>query len=158
MSPLMPPVAKQADIELVLIGAGQAEESLCRLIARLDASGVRILCWSSPDSLRSVLHAADAHLVSLQDLPSLRSTIPSKTQVVLACGEPVVAALPGHVCPPQDVEALAKVLEQLACLSAAELARMAASGRHYYETQLSLERGTARFASILDEAANTASR
>jgi glycosyltransferase involved in cell wall biosynthesis len=163
-------VAKQADIELLLIGTGQAEESLRRLIAQLDASNVRILPRRSPDSLRSVLHAADAHLVSLQDLPIFRSTIPSKTQVALACGKPVVAALRGDaadlivragsgiVCPPQDVEALAKAFEQFACLPAAELARMAASGRHYYETQLSLERGTARFASILDQAANTASR
>jgi colanic acid biosynthesis glycosyl transferase WcaI len=107
---------------------------------------------------------------SPQDLPFFRSTIPSKTQVALACGKPVVAALrsdpadlivrarSGIVCPPQDVDELAKTFEQFACLPAAELAGMAASGRHYYEIQLSLERRPARFASILDQAANTGSR
>jgi hypothetical protein len=38
---------------------------------------------------------ADALLIHLKDLPSFAATVPSKTQVSMACGRPILTAVRG---------------------------------------------------------------
>jgi colanic acid biosynthesis glycosyl transferase WcaI len=104
-------------------------------------------------------------LVSLQDRPFFAATIPSKTQVALACGRPVLVAVRGDAadlirkadagiaCPPDDDVALAAAIERLYSLPSAELDAMGARGRQYYERELSLDRGAGRLESLLEAAA-----
>jgi glycosyltransferase involved in cell wall biosynthesis len=80
----------------------------------------------------------------------MRATIPSKTQVALACGRPVLLAAAGDaadlitgagagvVVAPGDAEALAAAMRRMAQMSPVELRGMGSRGRAYYDEFLSL--------------------
>lgn len=151
------------DFRLVIIGTGQCEREL-----RAQARGVRTVKFIDRlryDRMNGVYQLADALLVTLEDRAFFRATVPSKTQVALAVGRPIVAALAGDgaelvrkagagiVCRPGVPVEMARAFESMYLLGSHERAAMGARGREFYERELSLGVGAARLESALMAAA-----
>ena len=151
--------------QLVMIGTGQAEQQLRALAGEMRLNNVRFLGRRPFKEMGHITALASALLVSLEDRPFFAATIPSKTQVALACGRPVVMAVRGDaaallteadagvVCEPGNDAALAAAIEQLYLLPRAELDAMGTRGREYYEREMSLDRAATRLESLLEAAA-----
>jgi hypothetical protein len=107
------------------------------------------------------LHAADVQVVSLKDTPLLRATMPSKTQLSLAYGKPVlvhaagdVAALvsetnAGVVAPPGDRDASVTAVRRLAAADRSEIEAMGLAARDLFECRFSPRAGIDRLEAML---------
>lgn len=154
------------NFQLVFIGSGLEEQALKDLVASLRLDNVRFVGQRAHDEMGAVSSLADAMLVSLRDIPIFRSTIPSKTQVAMAMGRPVVMAVSGDssrlvteagaglICPPGDEQALAAAFTQLYEAKRIDLDAMGARGRSFYLRELSLERGAERTEALLRKVAD----
>jgi colanic acid biosynthesis glycosyl transferase WcaI len=110
---------------------------------------------------------ADVLLVHLRDLPFLRGTIPSKTQVSLASARPILMAVRGDAsdivrdagagttCSPEDPAELADAMRKLFETDREELDAMGARGRAYYLERMSLEVGAPLTEALLRRVAGT---
>jgi lipopolysaccharide/colanic/teichoic acid biosynthesis glycosyltransferase len=117
-----------------------------------------------PAEIGNLLAAADVLLVHLKDEPLFRITVPSKTQLYLAMGKPILIGARGDAAElvmkagagvavePQDASALASAVLDLAGRPAQELAQMGTRGRTFYETELSAVVGVRRTLAVLDDA------
>jgi glycosyltransferase involved in cell wall biosynthesis len=84
------------DVCLALVGDGVAAPDLRLLATRLGVSDRVLFLGPRPMSAMPGLMAqADAQLVSLENRPLFRATVPSKLQSALAGGHPVVCAVAG---------------------------------------------------------------
>lgn len=138
------------DFQLVLVGTGQEEGRLRNLAASLGANNVLFLGRRPYEEMGRINALADVLLVSLRDLPFFRATIPSKLQVSLASGRPVLVAVAGDAsrviaesaagltCRPEDESALAAAFETMHGFDEATLAAMGSRGRLCYERDFSL--------------------
>lgn len=149
-------------IQIVLVGTGQKEEELKALTRELGADNVRFLgrrqFWEMP-KLNSL---ADVLLVHLKDLPFFSSTIPSKTQVSLASGRPVLMAVRGDAaevirkagagltCEPENEEEMARAILKLYEMERDQRELMGARGRQFYLDEMSLEIGGQRTEALLE--------
>jgi colanic acid biosynthesis glycosyl transferase WcaI len=152
-------------LQLVLMGDGIARPRLEKLVRDLDASNIRLLPRREPHEMPAFHAAADAHLISLVDLPFFAATIPGKTQVALAAAKPIImavrgdaanlvnAARAGLACTPDEI-GLRDAFERIARMTDSELAVLGQNGRDYYQSHLSLERATTRIERILLAAAD----
>lgn len=143
-------------VRVVLMGTGPAEAGLRELARRLDARNVTFVGRRPVEEMNAVNALGDVFLVSLRDLEVMRATIPSKVQVGLASGRPILAALAGDgaalleaagagiAVPPGDAAALAAAMRRFASLGANELRAMGERGRQYYDAHLSLAAGVER--------------
>jgi colanic acid biosynthesis glycosyl transferase WcaI len=148
------------DIQFVLAGTGTEAVRLEAHAKESGATNVRFLRQRPVTDMPRLNALADALLVSLRDLAFFRATTPGKTQVSLACGRPLIMAVAGDAAdiversgggltvPPEDPEALAQAVTQLAGLSPEERERMGSRGREYYLKEMSLEVGADRLAEI----------
>jgi colanic acid biosynthesis glycosyl transferase WcaI len=158
------------DIAFVFVGTGSEETALKGRADSLGLSNVRFLgrrqYWEMPE-----LNAlADVLLVHLRDLPFFSATVPSKTQVSLASGRPVLMAVRGDAadlieraragvtCTPGDPTAIANAVLQLRALSPQERDAMGMRGRRFYEEQLSLEVGGRQMDVLLRQVATAPAR
>lgn len=147
--------------QLMFVGSGQMQSELEALTRELEVDNVKFVGRLPYREMAPITNLADVLLVSLQDRPFFAATIPSKTQVALACGRPVLMAVRGDaadlvetagaglVCRPDDEVAIADAFEQLYKLPPAELQAMGRRGREFYERELSLERGAARLEALM---------
>ena len=111
---------------------------------------------------------ADVHLVHLKDLPFFRATIPSKTQVALACARPILMAVNGDAtdivrkagagltCPSEDETKLAEAMAALAETDRGELEAMGERGRRFYVEEMSLDVGGRYMDGLLKDVARSA--
>lgn len=142
-----------ADVQFVFVGTGQREEPLKQLAEEIGATNVRFIGRRQLDEMPPINDLADVLLVHLRDLPFFAATVPSKTQVSLAAGRPVLMAVGGDaaqivreagagcVVPPEDAGAMAKAVRELHAMPASERAALAARGRRYYLDRMSLAVG-----------------
>ena len=162
--------ARVQDLEgfrLVFVGSGQAEPGLRQLAGELGAQNVRFLGRRPVTEMGPITGLADALLVSLRDLPFFAATIPSKTQVSLAAGKPVLMAARGDaadlveeaeagiVVEPGNVDAMADAFRHLYSATSSELQQMGTRGRSYYLKELSLAQGASHLESLLVKIART---
>jgi colanic acid biosynthesis glycosyl transferase WcaI len=160
-------VARQRpDIDICLLGSGVVAADLQAEATRRRLANIRFLPRVPMAEVGAYLAAADCLLVHLRDDPLFAITIPSKTQAYLAAGRPVIMAVRGDAAdivleagaglavPPEDPQALADAILALAAMPREERVAMGERGRHYYETQLSLEQGSSAIAAILHAAAD----
>jgi glycosyltransferase involved in cell wall biosynthesis len=138
-------------IQVAIIGTGPVEGELKALARELGAQNVRFIPFRPYSDMPRINALADALLVHLRDYPFMSVTIPSKTQVALASGRPMLVGLRGDaadlvrqagagvVVPPDDPGAMAEGMRRLASASPDELAAMGRGGRQYYLDHLSLE-------------------
>jgi glycosyltransferase involved in cell wall biosynthesis len=152
------------DFQLVIVGSGQAVDELKELATRLGLDSVLFVGRRPHKEMGGITAIADVLLVSLQDLPFFEVTIPSKTQVALACARPVLMAVKGDaadlileagagvVCTPGDVQGMAEAIRKLHSMSSQELSAMGEQGRAYYKANLSIDSGASRLESLLKRA------
>lgn len=152
----------RGDIAIELYGNGIESASLKAQATRLDLRSVHFHERVSPQAIAPIYAAADALLMHLADDPLFTITIPSKTQVYLAMGRPIVAGIAGEgaallrqsgaasVVPPGNPPSLARAIAALADLPAAEREAKGARGRAYYREAFSVEVGIARTLAVLE--------
>ncbi|KRE97266.1 hypothetical protein ASG76_00610 [Nocardioides sp. Soil774] len=153
-------------VRLRLVGSGVAEDRLKELAVELRVDERVTFEGTRPISdMAALMSEADVQLVCLRDLPVFRATMPSKTQAILACGRPVLASAAGDAADlvarsgagiavaPDDAQAMAEAIDRLATMSGDELERFGASGRKFYEEELSVSVGARRLESALIGAA-----
>lgn len=157
----MQELAHLPDVQLVLVGTGLAEGDLRAMVDRRGMKNVRFLDRRPYSEMGAVSALADVQLVSLAANDFFETTIPSKTQVALAMGRPVLMvargdaadlvlkAGAGKVVAPDDVEGMAAAIESLYRLGPAALAEMGAQGRDFYLRESSLHVGGERMEELL---------
>jgi glycosyltransferase involved in cell wall biosynthesis len=103
---------------------------------------------------------ADVLLVHLADIDFLHATIPSKVQVSLASGKPILLGVRGDgaalveaagagVCfTPGDAASLAAAIRAMVAMPRSRLKQMGDRGREYYVRHLSLDVGYSRMAEL----------
>lgn len=82
-------------LHLVMVGTGVAEPSLRELVKDLGATNVHFMGPQPPERMGDIASAADVHLVSLDDTPLMRITMPSKVQAIMALGRPIIGTCAG---------------------------------------------------------------
>ncbi|MGH9522539.1 MAG: glycosyltransferase family 4 protein [Terriglobales bacterium] len=149
------------EFQFVIAGSGQKLDSLRAQAAEMKLGNVHFLggrpYWEMP-ALNSI---ADVLLVSLRDLPVFRATIPSKTQVSLASGRPLLMAVAGDaadvvtryraglVCEPENAGAMADAVVKLYRMSPEEREIMGRNAREGYVREMSLDVGGALTEALL---------
>lgn len=136
---------EHADINFVLVGSGSLTTWLESEIKRRNLQNVSMPGRFPVEAMPSILGQASALLVSLCRDPIISKTIPSKIQVYLAAGKPIIASLNGEGarvveesgagigCSAQDATALAQAILKLHALPAQELELMGRKGIEYYQ-------------------------
>lgn len=114
------------DIAVVIVGEAKALDWLRKKCKHLGATNVLLLPFQPREKLPEMLAAADVGLI-LQKRNVVSFNMPSKTQVILASGRPIVASVPlagtaaravresggGIVVPPENPESLAQAILEL---------------------------------------------
>lgn len=151
------------EIQFVLVGGGIEVDSLKAQAKRLGLQNVRFLPRLPVDRIGQVLGWADVLLVHLKNDPLFKITIPSKTQAYLSVGKPILMAVGGDAdvlleqaqaglcCPPEQPEALAQAVLELAAKSFQERQDIGQRGKAYYYNHLSLETGTQHFVRVFEK-------
>ncbi len=149
------------DVRVVFVGTGQEEEALKAEAGALGLDNVRFVGRRDMREMPAINDLADVQLVHLKDLPFFASTVPSKTQVALAAGRPVVLGVRGDaadiireagaglVCRPEDPVGMADAIRRLHGMSAPEREAMGAAGRAFYLERMSLAVGGAQMDALL---------
>ncbi|WP_392544718.1 glycosyltransferase family 4 protein [Oryzobacter telluris] len=157
----------RTDIGFAIVGGGVREQWLRDEVARRALDSVAIVGPVPFSEMTPVLALGDAHLVSLQDLPMFRTTLPSKLQATLAAGRPVVGALRGDaaevvresgagtVVHPGDPKALADAVAAMADLTESSRRDLGARGRAHYLSRFSEEATSQTLLDLLGHAAAT---
>jgi len=116
-----------------------------------------------------ILQGADILLAHLKDDPLFRITIPSKTQTYMAAGKPILMAVGGDsaelvlkagaglTCEPGDAHGIATAVQQLIAVGPKRLAEMGHCGKKFYEQEMSVAVGVARFEQIFQDVATVVS-
>ncbi|WP_167454614.1 glycosyltransferase family 4 protein [Micromonospora arborensis] len=153
------------DVHLVLVGDGVEKDRLVAQATRDRLGSVHFLDPVPPDRMAARMAVADLNLISLADEPLFRITLPSKTQSILACGQPMLACAPGDVgriardaqagfaAPPGDAEALAAVIRSARATPRHRLRAMGEAGRQYYLNHMSEASNAPVLADLLATAA-----
>jgi glycosyltransferase involved in cell wall biosynthesis len=154
------------DLQLVIAGGGPRESEVRALADALGATNVRFLGRRPIEAMNGIHALADVLLVHLADRPFLHSTIPSKLQVALVSGKPVLLGVRGDAADlldasgggvtfaPGDPDDLARRLRELHAMPRQALAAMGARGRAYYHEHLSLDIGQQRMARLFADLAH----
>jgi len=159
-------------VEFVIVGEAKARERLNRLCEAHRISNVTLLPFEPREALPDMLAAADVGLI-VQKRTIVSFNMPSKFQVLLASGRPVVASVPlsgvaaravaqsqgGLVLPPEQPNMLAEAIRYL-YHNPAEAQAMGVQGRHYaiqhYALELALDRYEALFLDLVKQPATSA--
>ena len=153
------------DIVAVIVGEEQALERLRKYCQKHKANNVLLKPFQPREKLPEMLAAADIGLV-IQKSNVISFNMPSKIQVLLASGRPIIASVPatgtaakavqasggGVVIPPEDPTALAQAIKDLYTDPETRTA-LGAKSRQYaldnYSLKSSLDRYEALFNSLV---------
>ena len=140
-----------AEIAIVIVGEEKALGRLEHYCQKQGADNVILRPFQPREKLPEMLAAADVGLV-VQKENVISFNMPSKIQVLLASGRPIIASVPfegtasraiqnsggGVVVPPEDPDALAQAIKNL-YLHQEDLELLAKQGRSYAETHYNFE-------------------
>jgi glycosyltransferase involved in cell wall biosynthesis len=116
--------------------------------------------------MAEILALGDVQLVSLQDRPLFRTTLPSKLQGIMAAGRPVIGALSGDAAEVVRASGAGQVVSQGSATELARAIRSAAeaspdsrraqgeAGRAYYVSRFSERSVGDQLSGLLQEAAD----
>jgi colanic acid biosynthesis glycosyl transferase WcaI len=151
---------RAAHIEFCFLGSGIDLERLQTRAERERLMNVRFLPRVPKGEAGAWLSAADCTLVHLRADPLFAITIPSKTQAYMAAGKPIVMAAVGDaanliqradcgvVVPPENPEALAAAVIELAELDRDALRELGDNARRFYDANLSFAQGVQAMADV----------
>lgn len=164
LEPLVRAFESADDAHLVLLGNGIARSQLQRIADDLKTDNVHLPGPCPPQDVGRWLAQADVLVLSLDDSPLLRVTMPSKVQTYLAAGRPVLAhasgdaaqviteAAAGLVVQPGDVTGLRSAIAHFLQQGDSALLELGYRARRAYDDEFSEERGVQRLQSLLDRA------
>ncbi len=151
-------------IQFVFIGDGIDLPKLKAETGRQGLRNVQFIEHQPAAAMPRFFAWADALLVQLRDDPLFYITIPSKTLAYLACGRPVLCAVPGDgadvvrkagaglICPPEDPQALAQAVRTLFAMPPDAREAMGQAGRkaflQNYTRQVLIDRYEALFEDV----------
>lgn len=153
------------EVQFVFVGGGVEVDRLKQLAARLGAANVRFLPRMEMNEVGAVLAKAGALLVHLKNDPLFEITIPSKTQAYLAVGKPIIMgvrgdaahlieqAVAGVAVTPQDALSIAAGVLAICNLTPQQSAEMGHNALAFYQRELSLKVGVAKFSDLFDRVA-----
>ncbi|MFC7725887.1 glycosyltransferase family 4 protein [Nocardioides sp. GCM10028917] len=153
--------ARRPAAQLILVGDGVARPRLEALAAGLGARNVRFAGSVPTSDVGRWVAASDVQVVSLQDTPLLRVTMPSKVQGSLAASRPVLVhaagdaasvvtdARCGWASTPGDAVALEAAIEAGLRLGQQELVAMGGRARERFLEHYSPQVGPQRLARAL---------
>jgi glycosyltransferase involved in cell wall biosynthesis len=139
------------EIRISVVGTGPCLDDVRTLARDLGASNVRFIERQPYTRMAKLNALADVMLVHLKDKPFLHATIPSKTQVAMACGRPMIMGVRGDaadlvqragagvVCEPENPQAMADAILKTYRMSSEEREAMGRRGREFYLAHLSLD-------------------
>ena len=128
----------------MLIGGGIDVPRLQKESKERGLDNVRFIQFQPADQMPRFFALADVLLVHLKRDPLFEITIPCKTIAYLACGRPILCAVPGDtghviteagaglVCAAEDPEALAQRIRELYHMSAEQREAFGQSGRRAF--------------------------
>ncbi|MBB1039788.1 MULTISPECIES: glycosyltransferase family 4 protein [unclassified Dietzia] len=137
------------DIGFALVGDGVKRDQLTQRAEELGLDNVTFIPPQPFENMTDILALADAQLVTLKDLPLYRATMPSKIQANMAAGQAIIAAAAGDAAevvrdascgftaPPNDPQALADAVAQMANLGPPAWVRFGESAYKYYQANFS---------------------
>lgn len=148
------------DIVFVIVGELKAVETLKHYCETCGADNVILLPFQPRESLPEMLAAADVGLI-VQKHNVVSFNMPSKTQVLLASGRPVIASVPrsgsaakaieksrgGIVVEPENPEALAKQILELQ-KNPDQAERLGKQGRQYALERYSFEQALSQYENL----------
>jgi glycosyltransferase involved in cell wall biosynthesis len=139
------------DIRFVVIGEGARSNWLRQQVEARGLDNVFLPGRYPVEIMPGVLKKASALLVTLADHPAFAATVPSKVQVYMAVGRPILASLNGEgaqlvveagagvAVPAGDAAALSEGVLSLYRMSADERNRLGENGRRYFEEHFDRE-------------------
>ena len=149
--------ARNSRVCFVLLGGGVEVSRLKQRTDELQLGNVMFLPPVPMVEVGNFLHAADALLVHLRKDPLFEITIPSKTQAYMTVGKPLLMAVNGDaadlvmqsggglVAESENADVLAEAAAALAAMAPVALKAMGDKAQRYYQDQLALKVGVARF-------------
>jgi glycosyltransferase involved in cell wall biosynthesis len=152
------------EIQIVLVGTGQLEGKIRAHAAELGLPNVRFIPRMDQRDMPAMYSAADVLLIHLIDRPFLRIILPSKIQMSLATGRPILMAAAGEsaevarearaglTCEPQNELAMADCMEQLFRAPQSDREEMGLRGRQFYLDRMSQEVGARTIETLLERA------
>lgn len=162
LSPLVRSFTGVDDAHLVIVGDG-VERAVIEAASQ-GVGNVHIRPAVGSAEIGRLIMGADVQVVSLQDTPLMRVTMPSKVQTSLASGRPVLVhaagdpaelvadAGAGWSSPPGDVEETQCVLRRILSTSAEERLAMGRRARLLFETNFTTSAAGAHLQELLDYA------
>ena len=155
----------RTDIAFRIVGDGSDLPRLRKLAERLELKNLRFLGRLPSSQMPAVLAASDALLVTLRPGPLMDLALPTKTLAYLAAARPVLVAAGGAAeqlvrdCDagltvrPGEPQDLARAIQQLAAMSAAEREAMGQRGRDWVSRRFARQQLVDRLEALLLEAA-----
>jgi colanic acid biosynthesis glycosyl transferase WcaI len=149
--------------KLIFIGTGLEAEDLWKTAGAMGLTNVLFYPPVPMSEIGEYLRNADALLVHLKSVELFKITIPSKTQAYMAVGKPILMAVEGDaadlirmggcgmIAKPEDPLAIAAAVESLTRMSPRELREMGCRGLNFYQENLSLASGSAKFKKIFED-------
>ncbi len=153
---------ERPEIRFHFYSDGVEAEPLKQHAAKLGLTNLQFHGHVPVQEIQAAFARADALLLHLRDGPLFHITIPSKTQVYLAMGGPIVAGVAGEtaeileqsgaalLAPPEAPGALARAIAAMADLAPNERQAMGAAGRRFYRETMSFEAAMQRTLTVLD--------
>lgn len=154
--------AARPDAHLVLIGDGVARGRLEQATASVP--NVHVIPSVPLDEIGAFIAASDVQVVSLQDTPLMRVTMPSKVQSALAASRPVLVHAAGDAATlvsgsgagwtarPGDAAAIGAAIDAGLRATEAELVQLGRRARRVYESRFSPAVGAQRLSEALTAA------
>lgn len=152
----------RSDIALVCIGSGSEKQRLVALAKEKNVQNVHFLEPAPVEYIARLYSISYAGLSTLKNSPLFEGTRPSKLFPIMASGKPVIycgvgegarlieEAKAGFITPPENPQALANVIAELA--DSPERAETAGqNGRRYVEMNMSWSEIVSRWLQDLDE-------
>ena len=155
-------LARETDIQIVLVGDGKEKPNLQRHAAQMSLGNVLFLPPVPKKGMAAALSAADACVAILLPVEAYKTTYPNKVFDYMAAGRPVVLAIDGVIrevvesadcglfSRPGDPTAMAEAIRLLAADKRRARA-MGQRGRRYVEEFFSRQVIAGRLLAILDE-------
>lgn len=155
--------ARCPEVDLVLVGDGVERPALQQRAEQTGATNIHFVGSRPTEDMAELIAASAVQIVSLQDTPLLRATMPSKVQTSMAAGrailahaagdvaEVVVTARAGLATPPGDGEAAVASIRELAQVGQEGLREMGRSARGYYDAHFSAEAGLDRLEAMFTQ-------
>ncbi len=132
------------DLQFIFIGDGIDIPTLKASVEEKKLTNVRFIERKPSAEMPHFFAWADGLLVQLRDEPLFHLTIPSKTLSYLACGRPIVCAVPGAgadvvkaagaglICPPSSPHELARAVRVLYDMPKSEREALGQAGRQAF--------------------------